>query len=125
MCRDGGSYQNFVLRSFAVNEGLVDWATIAATVGKGRTEEATDVQQLIRYVQKYGGLPHGTFIADLNAFHKVFVPSGRIIPSSTFGAIADLKLSPDELCPLFACAILKTQASCPPAKVCSKAAWAY
>ena len=99
-------------KTMLARDKTVDWPTIASTVGKGRPE-SVDVEALIRYVQKWGGLPHGAFIADLNAFHKVYVPAGRIIPSSTFGALADLRLGPDELCPLFACAVLKAQATCP------------
>ena len=83
-------------------------------------KDSIDVSKLIKYVQKWGGGNDGRFIADLNAFHTVYVPAGRIIPSATFGAIADLKLGPDELCPLFACAIVKAQATCPKDKVCSR-----
>ena len=79
-------------------------------------KDSIDVSKLIKYVQKWGGGNDGRFIADLNAFHTVYVPAGRIIPSATFGAIADLKLGPDELCPLFACAIVKAQATCPKAR---------
>ena len=63
-------------KTMLARDKTVDWPTIASTVGKGRPE-SVDVEALIRYVQKWGGLPHGAFIADLNAFHKVYVPSGR------------------------------------------------
>lgn len=109
-----------VATNMLATDGEVDWARVATTVGKRLQSECVDVQCLIRYVRKWGGLPHGTFVADLQAFHTVYVPSGRVIPSATFGSLADLKLGPDELCPHFACAVLKAQASCPATKVDSR-----
>lgn len=107
-------------RSLA-SSGAVDWSNIASIISN-RVGDAgcTDVHALVRWTQQWGGLPHGRFIADLNGFHTTYVPSGRRIPSSTFGALADLKLGPDELAPFFVCGVLKAQASCPQAKVCSK-----
>ena len=61
--------------------------------------EDTEIATYIRFVQLYGGGDQGAFISELDRFHKVFVKSGRIVPISTFKALADLKLEPSEISP--------------------------
>jgi len=110
-----------LVRSSLANAGKVDWSKIASLVSRHVGDpECMDVHALVRWTQQWGGLPYGRFIADLTLFHTAYVPSGRRIPSSTFGALAELRLGPDELCPFFVSAVLKAQATCPPNKVCSR-----
>ena len=102
--------------------GQVDWQSISNCLLKRGSVNPTDLQVLMKFVQLYGGGSQGTFIDDLNRFHKSFVASGRIVPISTFSAINELKISPSELCPWFAIAIVKAQASCPANKTQNKVA---
>ena len=71
---------------------------------------------MLQVVQIYGGGVDGKFVADLKDFHQSHVPTGRIVPISTFGALVALNLQPSELAPLFVTAVVKTQASCPASK---------
>lgn len=100
------------------NKGVVDWDLVLRTVVKRSQASAAEVEPLLKFIQRYGGGDQGTFAKDLEAFHKMFVPAGRVVPATTFQALADLKLSALELCPHFVCAVLKAQASCPKTKVC-------
>ena len=97
------------------NAGVVDWQAISNAISK--RSQVDDLESYIRFVRILGGGEAGTFVSELDSFHKVFVPTGRIIPSSTFAAVADLKLQPSELCPWFATAVLKAQGACPASKV--------
>ena len=114
--------QNMASESSKANNGNVDWNHIKQIIMKRKGLSEDDFVPLLKFVQIYGGGDMGIFINDYKAFHESFVPSGRVIPTSTFTAIQDLKLRPQELCPFFMTAILKTQASCPaskaPRKVC-------
>ena len=112
--------QSMVEAQSKASGGSVNWTEIKNAIMRRNVVELGDLNQLLKFVQVYGGGDSGKFIAELDSFHKVFVPSGRIIPASTFGAIAELKLQPSELCPFFASAVVKAQASCPQAKVANK-----
>lgn len=96
----------------------VDWAAVKANILRTKASgEPGDVPDLIQYVQRWGG---ETYLQDLNNFHQVFVPSSRLVPGATFKSLSELKLAPDELMPFVVTAVLKTQASCPNAKVQNK-----
>lgn len=104
----------------AKNNGQVDWLAVQSTILRTRVQSPSDVPDLIRFVQRWGGGDDGYFISDLNDFHQKFVPSGRIISGASFKAVADLKLGPNELVPYFASALIKTQATCPENKVSNR-----
>jgi len=99
------------------NNGAIDWDSIQRVVSKRAHSTADEVRPLLKFVQKYGGGNEGRFCRDLEEFHKRCVPAGRLIPAATWQSLADLKLAPGELCPFFACAVVKAQAACPDAKV--------
>ena len=67
---------------------------------------------MLLFTQKWGGGVSSTFIDDLFSFHKSFVKPGRIVPATTWKALAELKLAAHEMCPFFVYAVLKTQARC-------------
>ena len=112
--------QSMVTAQSKMNNGSVNFAAIESTIRKRCTVDESDLPHYIKWVQLYGGGDSGTFVKELDAFHKVHVPTGRVIPSSTFQAIADLKLQPSEMCPFMASAIVKAQGACPPAKAPNK-----
>ena len=99
---------------------VVDWSAVQRAVLRRKVPEPSEVPDLVKYVQRWGGGVHGTFLKDLSSFHQQFVRSGRIVPGTTFKALADLRLSPDELVPYLATAVVKTQASCPDNRVSNK-----
>ena len=94
----------------------VNWTRISKAIHNRTGMEQSDIDIFLRFVQMYGGGSTGKFISELDYFKKTFVPSGRIVPLSTFQAILDIKLSANDLCPYFCSAIVKTQASCPKQK---------
>lgn len=91
----------------------VDWAAISGYLERRGQATAEDLRPLIAFAATYGGR---SFIDDLARFAKAAVPSGRIVPSTTWQALAQLKLSHTELCPHFVFAVIKAQASCPQQK---------
>ena len=104
----------------AQSGGAADWQLLQKGILKRKVPEPDDIPDMIKYVQRWGGGDAGSFIAELNAFHQVFVPSGRVISGATFKAIAELRVGPGELFPIFATALVKTQATCPQNKVNNK-----
>ena len=111
--------QKMARQMSSAGAGIVNWPLISKTFAK-RCDDDAVLPALVRYVQLHGGGDDGIFLDDLNAFHKVFVPTGRIIPASTFNSLNELKLEPSELSPFFMCAILKTTAAGPPKSVQSR-----
>ena len=112
--------QSMATKSSKANDGAVDWTGIKSSFLARKGFVESEIQPLLKFVQIYGGGDSGKFVSELHAFHKVFVPSGRTIPTSTFSALMDLKLEPHELCPFFMSATLKAQATCPPCKAPNK-----
>ena len=99
-------------------KGSVDFDTILKVIVKHTNTPPEIVNPILRFVQRYGGGDTGYFAKNLEGFHRMFVPAGRVVPATTFDALASLKLSPRELCPFFMAAVLKIQANCPAGKVC-------
>ena len=108
--------QSAARASSKANNGSVEWDKIAAMLKKRCNLDGHDVDVYLKYIQKYGGGDAGHFVKELDAFKKVYVPSGRVVPLSTFASIVDMRLEAHELSPFFASAIIKTQGSCPKAK---------
>ena len=92
---------------------VVDWNAIKHTMIRRGQTTIDELEPLLAFAQRYGGGSSSAFIEDVARFHKVSVPAGRIVPPSTWIALAGLRVAPHELCPLFIYAVLKTQASCP------------
>ena len=92
----------------------VDWSAISAAMEKRNNISPADSKVYMKFVQLFGD---GPFIADLQRYHAQFVQSNRIIAVSTFSAVCDIKLSPSEVSPRMAIAILKAQAQSPANKV--------
>ena len=72
--------QSLVSSSLRSSSDAVDWSKIADCVQTRSSIPKAELETLLRFVQLYGGGHDGRFIQDLDAFHKVFVPSGRIVP---------------------------------------------
>lgn len=99
------------------SQGVVDWNSIASEIEQRIVIDSSDLKTYMRFVQLFGD---GPFLSDLDTYHKTYVPTGRVVPVSTFASIVDLKLSPSEIAPHMAIALIKAQASCPEAKVTNK-----
>lgn len=112
--------QSMATASSKANSGAVNWAEIKNIIMLRKGLSEADFMPLLKYVQIYGGGDDGKFLHEFNAFHKEFVPAGRIIPTATFSAMMDLKLAPHELCPFFMSATLKAQSTCPKTKAPNK-----
>ena len=98
-------------------ERVVDWAAVAAAVEKGSPGTKHNIQDLCLYFQKWGGGVSPETLDDLSAFFANHVPSGRVVASATFAALAALRLPPEKFMPHFVTAVVKAQATCPPSKV--------
>ena len=94
-------------------KGAVAWQVIANTVVRLSQCSHDDIAHLLLFAQKWGGGASTTFLDDLSNFHKAFVKPGRTVPASTWKALADLRVSADELCPFVVYAVVKAQAFCP------------
>ena len=95
----------------------IDWARLQTKLLLRHITQADALPSLIAFTKRWGGGVGGMFIRDLRVFHQQHVPSGRIIGSSTFAALADLKLKTEEHSPFFVMAIVKAQGTCPAGKV--------
>ena len=102
-----------VAASMAATKQTVDWDQIRRVVGVRTQCAADDMKPLIDFAQKFGGGSTTSFVDDLARFHKLYVPPGRIVPGTTWRALADLRISVSELCPYFVYGVIKCQASCP------------
>lgn len=98
--------------------GVVDWDKVLKVIMRRCHASEQEVKPVLKYIQRYGGGDCGVFAAELDEFKKMFVPAGRIVPATTFQALADLKLTATELSPHFMAAVVKLQAACPRDKVC-------
>lgn len=101
----------------AASSSSVDWSSISSFVAKRNQLESSELKVYLKFVQLFGD---GPFLADLHKYYQSFVPTGRVVPISTFSAIVDLKLTPAEMAPYMAVALVKAQASCPESKVQNK-----
>ena len=100
------------IQSLASSSCVVDWQVIANVVSRRSQVSVDEIKHLLAFAQEWGGGKSGTFVDDLCRFHKTFVKPGRLVPATTWQALADLKLQVCELCPFVVYAILKTQANC-------------
>lgn len=101
----------------AASPSAVDWSSISSFVAKRNQLESSELKVYLKFVQLFGD---GPFLAELHKYYQSFVPAGRVVPISTFSAIVDLKLTPAEMAPYMAVALVKAQASCPASKVQNK-----
>ena len=60
----------------------VDWPSVQKTLLQRKVSDPEDIPDLVRFVQRWGGGLEANFLQDLNDFHKVFVPSGRVVPGA-------------------------------------------
>ena len=97
--------------------GRVDWDRVEARLSKRESHYKNDLSAYVKFVKRWGGGSRGLFIEELRVFHQAFGSSSRIVPTTTFEKLADLKLSITELCPFFVMAVVKAQATCHPSKV--------
>jgi hypothetical protein len=109
--------QNLASHQYKACGGIVDWSEIEKILVRRCHASVEEVGPLVKFCRQYGGGEAGTFVADLCAFQKDFVPPGRVVPVGTWKSLTDLKLGPKELAPHFMCAVLKSQAACPKAKL--------
>jgi hypothetical protein len=82
--------------------------------------QSDDVPTYISFVKRWGGGVGGRFIKDLHDFHVAHMSAGRIIATTTFGSLADLKVKINEMCPFFVVAVVKAQGACHRSKVSNK-----
>ena len=101
----------------AASPSSVDWPSISSFVAKRNQLDNSELKVYLKFVQLFGD---GPFLTDLHKYFQSFVPTGRVVPISTFSAIVDLKLTPGEMAPYMAVALVKAQASCPENKVQNK-----
>jgi hypothetical protein len=93
-----------------------DWAAISKTVLRSRPPCAADIRELQVFVATCGGGTTGSFLDDLGVFHRQCVNSDlRTIRGAFYKAVAELSLDGD--IPYFKIALVKTQYTCPKAKV--------
>ena len=98
--------------------GSVDWDKIRALVLRSKPPCQADVGFLMAFVaRKAGSLDDAFLLQDLEGFHKMHVPTDRVVKGLFFQALAALELSPTNLAPFWTIAMLKTQYSCPDNKV--------
>jgi len=72
-------------------EVTVDWEGVRKVLLQRKMSEPEDVPHLVKFVQRWGGGLKAEFLRDLNEFHKVFVPSGRIVPGQ-FNTVSSMSL---------------------------------
>ena len=95
----------------------VDWTALKTKLLMRHVSNPEGLPTLIKFVRRWGGGVGGRFVRDLRTFHQQFVSSERVIPTSTFAALADLKVDAASHAPFFAMAVVKAQGSCPVSKV--------
>ena len=99
----------------------VDWVALhTKVVQRVISSDVGDVNSLCKFVKRWGGGFGGKFMQDLRLFHQVHMSSERIIPSTTFEALVDLKTSVAESVPFFVMATVQAQGTCPPSKVVNR-----
>jgi len=99
--------------SMAATGQLVDWGSIKRVISMRTQCSPSDLNALIGFAQKFGGGSTTNFVEDLGRFHKMYVPTNRVISASFWQALADLRVNVSELCPYFIYATIKCQAACP------------
>ena len=99
----------------------VDWAALhAKVVQRVISSDVGDVNSLCKFVKRWGGGYGGQFMQGLRLFHQVHMSADRIIPSTTFEALADMKTTIAESVPFFVMATVKAQGACPQSKVANR-----
>jgi hypothetical protein len=98
--------------------GTVDWRRVSQLVGRSKPPCQDDIPDLIKFVTKKAGTADSPWLLkELENFHKMHVPSNRSIKGPFFSQLAAFELDPTSPVPFFTMAILKTQYSCPEAKI--------
>ena len=90
----------------------IDWDLIKRVVGVRTQCNVDDLNPLVAFAQKFGGGATTAFVDDLARFHKLYVPPGRIVPNTTWQALADLRITVSDLSPYVVYGVVKCQASC-------------
>ena len=74
----------------------VDWEALKSKLLMRHVANPDGLPSLIAFVRRWGGGVGGRFVHDLRAFHQQFVSSERVIPTSTVGSLADLKVKAED-----------------------------
>ena len=99
----------------------VDWEALhAKVVQRVISSDIGDVNALCKFVKRWGGGYGGKFMHQLRLFHQLHMSADRIIPSTTFDCLADMKTTVAESVPFFVMATIKAQGTCPPSKLISR-----
>ena len=99
-------------------DGHIDWEAVKRTVNRSKPPCHADVPFLMHFVsRKAGSLDEAFLLQDLENFHKMHVPTDRVVRGGFFESLANFELSPTNLAPFWTLAMLKSQYSCPPNKV--------
>lgn len=96
--------------------GSVDWQDISRTAVRMSHCTTEELAPILAFAQKFGGGTSTHFVEEMGQFYRQFVKPGRVVPATTWQAIADVRLQATELCPRFMYAVLKAQATCPASK---------
>ena len=89
---------------------------------KTRPRCSDEVPFIVDIAKKWGGKSVRVFVEPLMRFVRLYMPAGRTIPGSTWKALANLKLLPDDMCPNFVHSILFLLAASPAKTAPSKVA---
>jgi hypothetical protein len=99
-------------------DGHIDWEAVKRTVNRSKPPCHADAPFLMHFVsRKAGSLDEAFLLQDLENFHKMHVPTDRVVKGGFFESLASFELSPTNLAPFWTLAMLKSQYSCPPSKV--------
>ena len=71
-----------------------------------------ECESMVEIARKFGG-SSPTMISQVRLFLSTFKQPGQTVPAATLKAMANLKLAPEEMCPLFMSSILMLLASAP------------
>ncbi len=71
-----------------------------------------ECESMVEIARKFGG-SSPTMISQVRLFLSTFKQPGQTVPAATLQAMANLKLAPEEMCPLFMTSILMLLASAP------------
>ena len=83
----------------------VDWNAVQRHAEKTKVDCVADIPAFIMFLKVYGG---EELVGRLARFAKKRVKHNTVVPGSLFKAIAELRLQPKQMCPLFAYEIVKT-----------------
>lgn len=98
--------------------GTIDWRKVSQLVGRSKPPCEPDIPDLITFVTKKAGTAESPWLLkEVENFHKMHVPSNRTIKGPFFAQLAAFQLDATSTVPFFTMAVLKTQYSCPEAKI--------